>query len=88
MTEKIVVNQRPSPLLADPRIIYDIGEFRRTVPVNLRHSITRSLARCSRGSTATEYTIIAASIAMAIIAALELIGTDLNTSLNSLASSL
>ncbi|MBF0334137.1 MAG: Flp family type IVb pilin [Alphaproteobacteria bacterium] len=56
--------------------------------MNLGHSITRSLARCSRGSTATEYTIIAASIAMAIIAALELIGTDLNTALNSVASSL
>lgn len=67
---------------------YDIGEYQGTVPVNRGRATIRSLARCARGSTAIEYTIIAASIAMAIIVALELIGSDLNTALNSVASSL
>ncbi|HUB97742.1 MAG TPA: Flp family type IVb pilin [Stellaceae bacterium] len=46
------------------------------------------LLRDDRGATAIEYGLIAALISVAIIAAVTLVGTNLNTTFNSVASAL
>lgn len=51
-------------------------------------SLMRSLCRNSRGATAIEYGLIAALIALVVIGAITAIGTNLNTSFNSVANSL
>lgn len=47
-----------------------------------------SLLRDENGATAIEYGLIAALIAIAIIAAISLIGTDLNLTFSNVASNL
>ena len=47
-----------------------------------------SLLRDKDGATAIEYGLIAALISVAIITAVTLVGTDLNTTFNSVATSL
>ena len=51
-------------------------------------SLIRSLYRSNRGATAIEYGLIAALIALVVIGAITAIGTNLNTSFNSVANGL
>jgi len=46
----------------------------------------RSFLQCERGATAIEYAIIAGGIAIAIVAAVNSVGTPLNTTFTSVAS--
>jgi pilus assembly protein Flp/PilA len=48
----------------------------------------RSLVRNDSGATAIEYGLIAALISVAIITAVTLVGTNLNTTFNSVATAL
>lgn len=48
----------------------------------------RSLVRDESGATAIEYGLIAALISVAIITAVTLVGTNLNTTFNSVAGAL
>jgi len=49
-------------------------------------SISRSFFENEEGATAIEYGLIAAGIALAIVAAMQLAGTSLNSAFNSVAS--
>ncbi len=49
-------------------------------------SLFRSFLRCERGATAIEYAIIGGGIAVAIVAAVNSIGSPLNTTFSSVAS--
>jgi len=49
------------------------------------HMLRRFL-QCERGATAIEYAIIAGGIAIAIVAAVNSVGTPLNTTFTSVAS--
>ena len=51
-------------------------------------SLIHSLYRSNRGATAIEYGLIAALIALVVIGAITAIGTNLNTSFNSVANGL
>jgi pilus assembly protein Flp/PilA len=51
-------------------------------------SLVRAFLRNDRGATAIEYGLIAAGISIAIIAAVNSVGTGLNTTFSSVASAL
>jgi pilus assembly protein Flp/PilA len=53
-----------------------------------RHSSLSQLVTDSRGVTAIEYALIAALIAVAAIAAFQLVGTDLSNTFSNIASCL
>jgi pilus assembly protein Flp/PilA len=55
--------------------------------MSLRTSIAR-FAKDEAGATAIEYGLIAAGIAVAIIVAVQLVGTNLNTLFNTVATNL
>ncbi len=50
-------------------------------------SLFRRFLRDDSGATAIEYGLIASGIALAIIVAVQLVGTNLNTTFNSVANS-
>ena len=53
-----------------------------------RNSVTTNLLRDESGATAIEYGLIAAVIAVAAIAAMQLVGTSLTSTFNNVASQL
>ncbi len=55
---------------------------------NVKNSMFKSLVRDESGATAIEYGLIAALIAVAAIAAFQLVGTNLSTIFNTVASQL
>lgn len=56
--------------------------------VHLQNSITGLLRRDDRGATAVEYGLMVALIAAVIVTAVTLIGTNLNTLFNNIATKL
>ena len=61
--------------------------FRETMMMS-KHSVLMRLVRNEEGATAIEYGLIAALIAVAAIAAFQLVGTNLSAVFNSIATQL
>jgi pilus assembly protein Flp/PilA len=54
--------------------------------VTIQHALHRTLKRDDRGATAVEYGLMVALIAAVIVTAVTLIGTNLNTTFNNVAT--